>query len=93
MATISLTWDEPDSTLGGAVEEYDIFRAVGGTPSIHEDGDAVVSIAGTPIVTTVASTRAYTEELTTSGKHSYAVTAKNPAGSSSASNAVEVEIP
>jgi hypothetical protein len=92
MATISLTWDAPDPSLGGTVEGYKIFRAIGGTPSPNADGDAVVSI-GTSVGTTLASTRAYTESLTDSGKHSYAVVATNPAGDSTASNAVEVEIP
>ena len=92
MATISLTWDAPDPDLGGTVEGYMVYRADGGTPSVNADGDAVVSI-GTSIGTTLSNTRAFSETNTTSGKHSYAVVATNPAGSSTASNAVEVEIP
>ena len=92
MATISLTWDAPDPSLGGTVEGYKVYRAVGGTPSVHADGGAVVSI-GSSVGTTLASTRAYTESLSDSGKHSYAVVATNPAGESTASNAVEVDIP
>ena len=92
MATISLTWDAPDPDLGGTVEGYKIYRADGGTPEVNLNGNAVKT-NGASIGTTLSDTKAFSESNTTTGKHSYAVVATNPAGESEASNAVEVDIP
>jgi len=76
MATVTLTWQAPNS--GGPVANYKVYRLAGTSTS-----ESAVK-AGSLLTTVASSTRTYADTTLASGAgaHSYTVTALNTGGES-----------
>jgi len=76
MATVTLTWQAPNS--GGPVANYKVYRLAGTSTS-----ESAVK-AGSLLTTVSSSTRTYADTTLASGAgaHSYTVTALNTGGES-----------
>ena len=81
MATVTLTWDAPNS--GGPVENYNVYRLAGNSTS---ESDIK---AGSLLTTVNSSTRTYADTTLASGAgaYSYTVTASNLGGAQESAGA------